>query len=227
MNVIIEYPNIEYLKIKEIEILSSFNDYKGEKLNLDQERQVWRIEKNLPEGEYNYKFLINKELKLNDPIANMYMPDENDELWSLIVINEKKERLYNNQQYFLHIENYSLSSEISEIKDLKIRKTYDKSIQKKIVSRFEFMKVNGLHAITTIWYSPNGDIFQIAENNLFNPDDKESIYFWFWLPLNESERKIPTGIWKLQLFINGDFILEDNFTIIESSNYSSKGKFSY
>lgn len=227
MNVIIEYPNIEYLKIKEIEILSSFNDYKGEKLNLDQERQVWRIEKNLPEGEYNYKFLINKELKLNDPIANMYMPDENDELWSLIVINEKKERLYNNQQYSLHIENYSLSSEISEIKDLKIRKTYDKSIQKKIVSRFEFMKVNGLHAITTIWYSPNGDIFQIAENNLFNPDDKESIYFWFWLPLNELERKIPTGIWKLQLFINGDFILEDNFTIIESSNYSSKGKFSY
>ena len=43
-------------------------------------------------GEYHYKFLINGEIKPNDPLP-LYYPDSNEELWSVLIINEEGKRL--------------------------------------------------------------------------------------------------------------------------------------
>lgn len=226
MEVIFQYEENEYLPIKTISVIGKFNNYNPSEGLMVKENNKWIFKCNLPSGEHPYKFLINGELKLNDSTANIYFPDDNEELWSIVMINENDQRMYNNAQYTTHIEKYNISSVISEEKDIVNKKSFNMSLDKKIVTRFQFTNVTGLHAVTTVWYTPKGELFQITENNLFTPPNNEGpISLWFWMDLDDNTRNYPLGTWTMKLFIDGEFILEDEFSLVQNRTYSVQGKY--
>ena len=226
MEVIFQYEENECLPIETIAVIGKFNNYDPDKGIMIRENNKWIFKCDLSEGEHPYKFLINGELKLNDSTANIYFPDDNDELWSIIMINENDQRMYNNTQYTTHIEKYNISSVISQKDDIANKKNFNMSLDKKVVTRFKFTNVTGLHTVTTIWHTPKGELFQITENNLFTPpNNKQPISLWFWMDLDDNTRNYPLGTWTMKLFIDGEFILEDQFSLVENRTYSVSGKY--
>ncbi|MBU5427021.1 hypothetical protein KQI41_11410 [Tissierella pigra] len=227
MKINFKYEENEYLNIHTISVIGEFNGYDSKKGQMIKEGNTWIFGHNLPPGEHRYKFLINGELKLNDPTANIYLPDDNEELWSVIIINDQEERLYNNTQYTVHLDKYNISS-VAKEEVVANKKRFNIFLDKKVITRFEFTKVTGLHTVTTVWYTPKMDLFQITENNLFTPQGEDKpIKMWFWMDLEDKGRQYPCGVWTMKLFIDGEFILEDQFTITESSSYSSQGEIKY
>lgn len=228
MEIIFEYEEKEYLAISTISVIGNFNNYDPIKGQMLKENNKWSFKCVLPPGEHYYKFLINGELRLNDSTANVYLPDDNEELWSVIMINEQDQRLYNNTQYTTHIEKYNITSNINEEEFVTNKKNFNMILDKKIVTRFQFTNVTGLHAVTTAWYTPKGELFQTTENNLFTPQENNNpIMMWFWMDLEDDTRKYPHGTWTIKLFIDGEFILEDQFNLLEANSYSSQGQLTY
>ncbi|NEZ47241.1 hypothetical protein FDF74_08490 [Clostridium niameyense] len=228
MKVNFEYEEKEYVPINTISVIGSFNNYDAEKGKMIKQDNKWTTSLDLPTGEHKYKFLINGSLKLNDPTANIYLPDDKEELWSIIIINENNERMYNNIQYTVHIDKYSIGSIISEDEVDIVKKSFNSLIDKKVVTRFKFTNVTGLHAVTTAWYTPKGELFQTTENNIFTPKGEEKpVVTWFWMNLEDHTRKHPQGMWTMKLFIDGEFILEDKFELLEGTSYSAQGKIKY
>lgn len=228
MNITFQYKNTEHLNIDKISVIGNFNNFDPSKGLMIKENNIWTLNCSLPSGEHYYKFLINDSLELNDPTANIYMPRENDILWSLIIIDENDNRLYNNNQYTVHIDKYNISSSIAEKEDLLNKKSFNIILDKKVVTRFKFTNVTGLHEVTTIWYSPKGDLIQTTANNLFTKEnDSNPVTLWFWLDLENREYKHMLGNWTMKLFIDGEYILEDKFELLEGTSYSSQGKIKY
>lgn len=228
MEVIFQYEENENINIDTMSVIGKFNNYDKNMGRMMKVENKWIFKCNLPSGEHPYKFLINNELKLNDPTANIYLPDDSEELWSTIIINEKDQRMYNNTQYTTHIEKYNINSTVTEEENVVNRKKFNYSLDEKVVTRFQFTNVTGLHSVTTAWYTPMGELFQTTENNLFTPPNyNKPIMLWFWMDLRDNTRKYPLGTWTMKLFIDGEFILEDNFTLLENASYSQLGKLNY
>ena len=228
MEVNFQYEEQNHLPIETISVIGKFNDYDHNKGVMIKENNKWTFKCDLQTGEHPYKFLINGELKLNDPAANIYLPDDNEELWSIVKINENDQRLYNNTEYTTHIEKYNIGSAVSEQENIVNKKVFNMALDKKIVTRFQFTNVTGLHTVTTAWYTPVGELFQVTENNLFMPPNgKEPIMLWFWMDLEDNTRKYPFGTWTMKFFIDGEFILEDEFKLLQNSVYSSQGGVRY
>lgn len=225
MNVVIKYDNSQYITIQTISVIGSFNGFDASKGVMNKEGNVWVFKANLPPGEYRYKLLINNELRLNDPYANVYEPDDQDELWSLIMINKQGMRLYNNNEYAVHIEDYKLSNVLTESDRLESKKNFSIDMDKQIVARFQFTDISGLHAVTVAWYTPQGELFQSAENALFSPENQEMVTLWFWMDVQETDKTNAIGVWTMRLFIDGEYVLEDNFVIGKSGIYTSQGQY--
>lgn len=226
MKVVFKYEESN-IDIKSISVIGSFNNYNIENGKMNKEDGIWTCSCEIPSGEHFYKFIINGELKLNDPLANMYLPNEKEELWSVIMINDDDERMYNNTQYTVHIDKYNMNSSVSEEENVAIKKSFNKTVDDKVVTRFTFTNVTGLHTATVCWYTPSGELFQVTENNLFSPskDSSEPITLWFWMELSNNKKICQEGMWKIKLFIDGGYILEDTFNLIHNGMYSAQGKY--
>lgn len=213
MNIKLQYQESKDLNINSVSVIGDFNDFNPAKGQMQKLDDTWIFEGKFPEGKYKYRFLINDELELNDPLANIYYPDDNEKLWSVFMISNDGERLYNNTQYSVHIETYIINSTLNERENTN-KKIFNLLLDNKVVTRFEFTEVSGIHSLTTAWYSPDGELFQVSEENLFKPEGQQyPIKTWFWMDLDPKRRTIAKGLWTVKLFLNGEFILEDKFTI--------------
>ncbi|MDD3420585.1 MAG: hypothetical protein PHE78_08355 [Candidatus Gastranaerophilales bacterium] len=183
----------------------------------------WIVDLSFSEGEYYYRFLINDKLLINDPTANMYLPDENEMLWSVLMVNANGERLYNNEQYTVNIEGYNISNNIYESNLLPPNtKSFNRFIDTMIAIQFLFTLVTGLHTASVVWINPLGEILDVSENNLFNSDDNDDkVEIWFCLDLQNREINYPNGEWTVKLLIDGEYILEDKFQVININIYAS------
>lgn len=164
----IEYLETEYLKINSIKLV--WKDGSMPPVKLKKQSNSWTAEIELPEGHYLYRLFINENILLNDPQANMYLPDENDVLWSVLMINSYKERLYNNQQYTVDIREYIVTDNIYEDSLPQNKKVFIPPSDKMIATRFIFKNVTGLHTVSILWIMPDGEVFDICEDNLFSND---------------------------------------------------------
>lgn len=224
MNVRIAYREPTDLTIQSLAVIGDFNHFDPKKGKMEKSGQVWTFSQHLPPGEYAYRLLVNGVLELNDPTANLYDLDEAGKLWSMIVINAEGERLYNNTQTTVHIEEYTMHSMIDEHKHRQ-KKVFKRTLDAKVVARFDFTNVTGVHTVTTAWVGPSGELFQVVEQNLFKAKGKkEPIKLWFWLDLTDSTHQYPAGVWTIQLFIDGRFVLADHFQLLKTSVYSPAGQ---
>ncbi len=220
MIVRIEYEERQDLKVENISVIGSFNEFDHEEGKMKKENGVWYYEKDLKKGEYLYRFLINDSIKLNDSTANIYLINENEELWSAILIGDRDKRLFNNTQYRVNIENYQLDNKLNTKIFEESKKIYNIVTDKKAVAKFEFTEITGIHAVTLIWYNPWGNVVNISEGNIYKEieDESDSATLCFWIDLSAQEDLL-LGRWKIKLFINGEFILEDIFNVVNKGTY--------
>lgn len=216
MKIIFEYEETHYLPIRSISVIGDFNDYDTNKGKMSKSGNKWVLESQVKQGQHFYKFLINECIKLNDPIANLYLPNPRDEeLWSILIVNEEGNRLYNNSEYAIHIQNYNITNNIYEKQTDINKKDFNTLLDKKVVTRFEFINVTGLHSVSAVWFNSYGELFDAAESMLFTPEGHgdQPIIIWFSLDIQDNKRIYSDGLWTIRLFIDGSFILEDKFNL--------------
>ncbi|TYQ16264.1 UNVERIFIED_CONTAM: hypothetical protein Cloal_2787 [Acetivibrio alkalicellulosi] len=201
------YEEVKKFPIKTLSIVGEFNDWDKDtnyfKKNADGK---WEIEIDFPPGKNLYKLVFNGEMTMNDPTANLYIPNNSNELMSAIVISEENDkRLYNNEQCTINLSQYSLNNYIS--KDLtSVKRSYILENDRKIVLGIAFKEVKGLHSVTVAWYCPDGALHHFTENILYQPEEMDEVKLWFWLDLKPD---LPLGQWHIKLFIDGLFIHKD------------------
>lgn len=215
-----------HLCVQNVSVLGSFNEYDEKAGMMKRVQDCWVTEVELPPGEHYYKFLINEQYKLNDPQNNALLPHLYDELWSVIVINEQNEQLFSNEQYSLNIESYAVTSVQTELPVAVNKKIFQLGMDNQLVTRFSFTNIKGLNCISAIWFDSHGQFFDYSENILFedeySPD--EPVYLWFWLPLQEPDKVYAEGQWTLKLFVNGRYVLEDQYTLSRSPAYAANSR---
>ncbi|HOM02739.1 MAG TPA: glycoside hydrolase [Acetivibrio sp.] len=200
--------------IKSISIVGDFNNWDSSKNILQRyDDKTWMTEIELLSGNYKYKFLINDNIFLNDPNALIYTYDDKGNTVSFISIGENNKRFVKAAPASLNIESYSFSVVDKELLscESKERKCY-KDKHSGLAVKIGFTGITGLHTINAIWYSPNNEIYEIQESVL---EDSEKIEdgkaeALFQININDDTCE---GEWKLQVFINGAYTLEDSFTV--------------
>lgn len=215
------YKSTPYFHVNEVALIGQFNNFIP--TTLIKAKDIWFVEIDLPKGEHIYKFLINGVLKLNDPMARKYLPDQVGEIWSVAVVGMKRERLevVNNSQLELlrHVITNRNSNTFDEARN---KNSFDVNMDSSVVAGFEFGNVIGLHAITAVWVTPQLNMHHISEHsiNVIEGDVNNTAEVWFWIPIQDKKREYPNGIWSIKLFIDGTFVMEIRFRIGKGGTYS-------
>ena len=167
----------------------------------------WSVElKDLVPGKYEYRFLINEEFTLNNPKANMYSPDKVQMLWSLLVIDKDGTQLFSNEQNRVHIEAIHMNDDYyDDVRDYQAEFSTD--ISKQVVIRYTFTRVKGAHTVNVLWISPDNKVSEWSESILIKSET-----IWFGLNFS-SLANISSGMWSAHLFIDGEYILKNDFNI--------------
>jgi len=218
VNFHLEYYDNFSLAISKVSVITEFNEKIIEERIMKKYENKWITSFSLNPGEYLYKFLINDKIRLNDPFAKVYIPNKNGELFSYLKINKEGKQLYSSKQYYVNVNDYLLSSVVTD-RIINIKKNFNLNIDKKIVARFQFDIVTGIHTATVVWFNPKGEVFSWAEEKLFKSEncDTNPVILWFWFDLNN---EILEGKWFLKLYIDGEYLLEDSFYISRMYIYS-------
>jgi len=221
MSIQILYKAPTGITVKAVSVLASFCNYNAEKGKMHWEGENWVYEAKLPAGEYYYKFLINDSLLLNDPAANCYASrnGKEKELWSFLRVAWLGKRLFNNTQYSVTVEDYALSAMLADSGEPEKHK-FNTTVDKKVVARFGFTGITGVHAVTVLWCDPAGSIKEYSEQMLLPEENKVSL--WFWLDLKQQERR--EGRWIMKLYIDGNYVLEDGFWLENAFLYDRNGR---
>lgn len=221
MSIQIRYKEPPGIAVKTVSVLASFCNYNAEKGKMHREGEYWVYETALPAGEYYYKFLINGSLLLNDPAANCYAPrnGKEKELWSFLRVAWLGKRLFNNTQYGVTVEDYALSAMLAESGEME-KHRFNAMLDKKVVARFGFTGITGVHAVTVLWCDPVGAVKEYSEQMLLPEESKVSL--WFWLDLKQQERR--EGRWTMKLYIDGKYVLEDGFRLGNAFLYDRTGR---
>ena len=74
MRIKIDFEEIPEIDVRTVSVIGSFNNYDETVGIMRKEGNVWSAYVDLGQGEHYYKFLINHEIKLNDPNTNVYLP---------------------------------------------------------------------------------------------------------------------------------------------------------
>ncbi|SFC07560.1 Glycogen recognition site of AMP-activated protein kinase [Marinospirillum celere] len=185
-------------------------------------KQGWKVSLSLPAGEYKYAFIVNGGIRLNDPEANAYAPDDDEKIWSVLLINAKGQRLHSNQSYRVHLHDYSLATRFDGPGLPGVHKQINLAIDESIVSRFEFTQVEGLHTVTLAWYTPDARLLQWSDHYLVENETSAPIELMFRCQPKTLMQSPLLGIWSLKMFIDGAFVLEDDFKVVDEEVYSRR-----
>ena len=219
MMIRIEYKNTAEIKVKTISIIGDFNKNDLEKGKMQEKDGTLYINQELPKGRHKYKFIINEHIKINDYYANLYEYNiEKNELWSVLLVNENGERLYNISENGLTIQGYNITNRIQRNDEIN-QKVYNRTIDKKIVVKLDIEKITGIHEVSAIWYVPNGEVYAISHNTVIETLEIDGYTIWFYLELDKMEN-IEEGIWKVRICVDGKYIFEDAFKVYENVSLS-------
>ncbi|MGX8796851.1 hypothetical protein ACR6HW_12330 [Fusibacter sp. JL298sf-3] len=226
MAITLRYENTEYFEIKTLSVIGSFNDYDPGRGRMTLEGNEWVYTFEVGPGEHLYRFWVNDAYELVDPEAGLFSVDDADKLWSLVLIDEQNQRLYNSEDSSVHVEQYFMYNKITNEALNGSKKIFNLMFDQEVCVKFEFTDIVGLHNATIVWFSPFGDVLQVDEHPIFLEDETVSeFHLWSALPIAEIGGQYAQKGWRVNLFINGSFVLEDMFDVHRSSGYSSLGKF--
>lgn len=208
----LSYNEPEGLDFNSISVVGDFNDWNGESHSLIRDEDgIWSISLELAPGTYKYRFLVNNKFTINDPLANIYLPNELGILMSVIIINDNLQRMINPNKYNVDFHDYLLTTDISELPCEQNTHLFFVPQDEKIVCRLDFTNVTGIHTISVLWYTPDMELFDINESILWQPDQSKPVMLWFWI--DSTRNMLKNGTWKIKFLLDGLFIFEDKFVI--------------
>ena len=156
--------------------------------------------------------------------SGLHYVDHNDKIWSLLYVNNKGEQMFNTMPSTVNIEKYYMYNKITSEKLSGSKKNFNLTLDKEVCVKFEFTDIEGLHNGTVLWFNPFGELLKLEEHPIYvYGTDATEIHLWSTLPLDKKS-KYPAKTWRMNLFINGDFILEDEFEVQHAISYSQLGR---
>lgn len=183
------------------------------------QNSIWQCEIDLPAEEHLYRFMVNDELPLCDPYNNLLDLDENEDLWSLLIINEDQGVCINPQQYHVTIAQYRLSANEPSHGLGAYQDVIDEKISAIIVCR----SVSGIHLLTAAWYTPNNVLYEYSESPLCSEQIDEQVSTMFWIERSKAQRESALGLWTFMLFLDGKLLLSDKFSVLTGNSFSNYG----
>ena len=176
----------------------------------------WKINMDLPDGEYPYKFILNNGIRMNDPEAYEYINWLNGETWSVLkVVNGEIQK---SGYMATKLNNCFMHN----------GKTLLYPRDRACHITFDLNDVKGVHSVTALWYQPDGSLYHIEEATIDAPDD--AIYKYkesFWVNLKHDTHPFSCGIWMVEIFVDGDKKIREFFNVVRSSNLKSIGIYNY
>lgn len=218
MTVLFSYAE-EKLQIKAMSLYLSIDHSAFESIPMFLENSIWQCEVDLPAGEHLYKFIINDELPLCDPYNNLLDLDENENLCSLLIMNDSEDICINPLQYHVTIEQYRLSANEPSQSLGAYQDVVDEKISAIIVCR----NVSGIHLLTAAWYTPNNILYEYSESPLCSEKIDEQVSTMFWIEKSQAQKEPALGLWTFMLFLDGKLLLSDKFSVPSNSSFTNFG----
>lgn len=202
-----------HMSIDKISIIGSFNNFEADRDLLIEDNGIWSIDLNVDSGTYRYKYILDNYIRINDPYADEYISDEEGEVWSVVNIPSKDNLNIKGQ---IEFRDYVITNRVwNSFNTVYMKKEIDVNHDKKVAVGIESENISGLHSMTVVWYRPDMLIHHIAEEALYveEGDLNNAAETWFWIDLDEEDREYPLGIWRVSIFIDGEYIVEDAFEL--------------
>ncbi|MBQ2744983.1 MAG: hypothetical protein IJF37_05160 [Lachnospiraceae bacterium] len=156
-----------------------------------------------------YRFRINGgSIELNDPNANYYITDKFNKVWSV------REEEVTNESSIKIVKSVITDRVMNDINKIVVKKGFNLRENKEVVVGAKVSEVIGVHLVTVIWFQPDGRMYHIDERTLMS-DFKVDAEVWFWLKTSEMSANYCKGAWTLEMYIDGDKVVRDNFIINE------------
>lgn len=224
MKIELMYKETPYVNVRTVDLVWRVQGDRTKNALMKKDEAKWTYEAELESGEYYYKFRINNEFLLPDPMNNLFSFDENGNLWTLLIVGQDGIMQYNSN-FTIHLSEYCLLPIVTGRNVIASKRYYNVDLARQIVARFRFDRITGIHMVTVVWCQPDKKMYSFSEHVLYEEEIKEEVTLWFELGLDEIRRKKILGIWYLKMFIDGEFILEDMFTIEKLRDRNSKNQY--
>ena len=215
------YEEQQGFKIYSISVIGSFNNW-NENLALCQkdDQGIWFVTVDLAPGEYEYKFFINNELVLNDPWADKYILDQDNEVTSVVIVNDDGQRANTTGvQYDLSIIQYATHSFEQDDESFENKKVFNIFKDRQIVHSIACTDISGLSEVVAVWYRPDGRLYGYTGESLSANSKEEEYLLYYSFPIDQNTM---FGKWKVHIFANGYFLIEDFFTVADSESIEIK-----
>ena len=189
-----------------LKICSIDSQTKVDTIPLRLENGAWVGNTDIPSGKYVYKFIVNNELPLCDFKNNLFEWGPDKTLWSYLCIDEKG-ILLGTEKRHVKVSYYSLSANAPQPSKY--------SPQDRISVSLSCENVVGVHILTLAWYTPSGSLYEFSESAFCSDphDMRKPISTLFWVNYHPDMRKHPREPWSIKLFLDGQLLLTDKFSI--------------
>lgn len=218
MTVLFSYAE-EKLQIETMSLYLNIGHSAFKSIPMSFQNSIWQCEVDLPAGEHLYKFIVNDELPLCDPYNNLLDLDEDENLCSLLIINDDENVSINPLQYHVTIEQYRLSANES----LQGLGAYQNVIDEKISATIMCSNVSGIHLLTAAWYTPNNTLYEYSESPLCSEQINEQVSTRFWIEKSKAQKESVSGLWTFMLFLDGKLLLSDKFSLPSDNSFTNFG----
>lgn len=221
------YRNTPYIQIETISVVGAFNDYDEFKTPLLAVKGGWEANVDLEPGKHHYKFIVNGVLRLNDPNATLYVKDREGEVWSVAYVDFNREIETQKDHGMLQLTNFVITNKTMDlVEESRYKDHFNLNMDSTVVAGFEFSYIKGVHTITVVWVNSLYHIHHISDHyiEVKEGEEDDAADIWFWIDLKEKHREYPLGTWYVKLFVDGEFLVEDKFTIGRGGTYQATSK---
>lgn len=213
MNIQFEYPEIWELNIQKIEAVG-INGEIIASLERSQKDKIWYAVGNVEGDRCIYKFLMNDYIYISDPYAHEYTMI-NGKVWSvryndMDAIENEIERI---EAFDIVVSNQMNHA----VRASKMQKIFYAQFEKRVNVGVEFYSVWGVHELAVVWERPGRHIYHI-DYKVIEPEQEGERYAminWFKMLLSEVDRELLTGMWIVEILLDGVLIGFEPFEVKE------------
>ncbi len=204
-------------------LIGDFNDWDFKGITMTKRKDNWVSDIDIKKGVYQYKFLIDDKLWINDPEADMYI---NNSSFQRKTINSMLQ-LSNNRikidKDYGEITDVSFSNFFS--KELLMNRGKNKDNQFNIRDGQIYIYNNikgcvGEVEISYVWCTPDFKIYDCDSTLLKGYGGEQRLYHY----INLNKKEVKPGLWKVFVLVNGTLMAEEKFILKSNFYYHKSGK---
>lgn len=206
---------------QEVALVGDFNNWAYQKKFTNHNFKQEIINIKLENGAYQYKFLIDGQLWLNDPQADLYVNNGNDALNSVVEVGENTSQNITNENHG-EIADVILDDAFDEkilTGDKVINEKKEFNLQNKQVYIYNTLKnCVGEVELSYVWCTPDFKIYDWESILVQGQNEDQRLYNY----INLTDEIAKPGNWKVFILINGQVLTRKEFTL-KANFYYKRG----